>query len=289
MVGRKIFIGLIILAVLAGMVLWYFYGQALNGRLTASGTIEAIEVEVASEVTGRIIKLNVVEGDNVEAGQIIAAIDDQELQELFKQAGSNLSAATTQVNQAKANLAFAKDNWERNQPLYEQRIISNTYWINIETNYRNAQQAYAGAQAGEQQARAAVDLARTRLDRAVVRAPIGGTILLKAVEAGELATPGRPLVTMADLSKVKLVVYVPEIYLGRLRLQDDAAVTTDSYPGKKYIGKVVYIADKAEFTPKNIQTQDERVTQVYGVKLEIPNPDHELKPGMPADALLTEH
>jgi HlyD family secretion protein len=94
------------------------------------------------------------------------------------------------------------------------------------------------------------------------------------------------LLKISDLLKVKLLIYVSEEELGKVKLGQKADVTTDSYNGKKYEGKVIYISPEAEFTPKNIQTKDERTKLVFAVKIEIPNPNFELKPGMPADAVV---
>ena len=114
-------------------------------------------------------------------------------------------------------------------------------------------------------------------------------ILVKAIEAGELAAVGTPIVTMADLRELNLRVYVEEKSVGKVQLGEEVAVTTDSFPNEKFKGSVTYISDKAEFTPKSIQTKDERVTLVFAVKIKIANPDLKLKPGMPADAQFSDH
>jgi len=103
---------------------------------------------------------------------------------------------------------------------------------------------------------------------------------------GELATPGIPLITLADLDQVILTVYVPESRLGQVRVGQRVEVRVDSFPDRVFIGRVVTIATEAEFIPRNIQTREERVNMVFAVKVVIPNPDHALKPGMPADAVI---
>jgi HlyD family secretion protein len=133
-------------------------------------------------------------------------------------------------------------------------------------------------------AKAALDTAQLQLDNTTIKAPISGVILVKAIEPGELATIGTPIVTMADLSVVKLTVYLAEQNVGKVSLGEAVDVSVDSYPDRKFTGKITYISDQAEFTPKSIQTKEERTTQVFGIKIEIPNPDRKLKPGMPADA-----
>ena len=100
--------------------------------------------------------------------------------------------------------------------------------------------------------------------------------------------PGAPLLTIADLGAVSLTIYVPEDQLGKVQLGQPVSVTVDAYPDRVFKGKVTFVSGQAEFTPKNVQTKEERVSMVFAVKVALPNPDHALKPGMPADAVLSE-
>ncbi len=140
------------------------------------------------------------------------------------------------------------------------------------------------ASARVQQAKAAVDLAQTRLGYAQVFSPLTGMVLSKNIEPGEYVAPGTPVVTVGDLVNVWLRAYINETDLGRIKLGQKAEVTTDSYPGKIYPGHIAFISSEAEFTPKNVQTQQQRVRLVYRIKIDVTSPDMELKPGMPADA-----
>ena len=124
-----------------------------------------------------------------------------------------------------------------------------------------------------------IELGRTQL-----LAPSGGVILERMVHEGELAVPGAALFTLADLDEVALTVYVPEAELGQVALGQEVEVNVDAYD-ELFPGQVSHIASEAEFTPKNVQTQEERVHMVFGVKIRLENPEHLLKPGMPADAL----
>ncbi|MBI2875739.1 MAG: efflux RND transporter periplasmic adaptor subunit [Candidatus Tectomicrobia bacterium] len=132
--------------------------------------------------------------------------------------------------------------------------------------------------------RAALAAAEAQLGYTVLRSPQAGVILRKHVEPGEMIAAGTPAVTLADLREIWLKIYIPEPQLGRVRLGQTAEITTDSYPGKVYRGKLTFINSEAEFTPKNVQTQEERVKLVFAVKIAVDNPNQELKPGMPADA-----
>ena len=137
-----------------------------------------------------------------------------------------------------------------------------------------------------QQAQAALKLAETQLGYAKVYAPLAGVVLSKNIEPGEYVAPGTAVVTVGDLVHVWLRGYIQETDLGRVKVGQRAWVTTDTYPGKRYEGRVSFIASEAEFTPKNVQTTKERVKLVYRIKIDITNTDMELKPGMPADAVI---
>ena len=125
-------------------------------------------------------------------------------------------------------------------------------------------------------------------ERMALRAPCDGVVSSRAVEVGEIAAPGAPLLTITDLSEITLKVYVPETQIGRVRLGQEAAILVDSYPGQGFIGQVAHIADGAEFIPRNVQTKEERANTVFAVKITLANPEQKLRPGMPADALLRE-
>ena len=133
-------------------------------------------------------------------------------------------------------------------------------------------------------ARADLDLAETLISETKLYAPISGIVLSKNMERGEIALPGSSVLTLGDLKKVWLRAYVNEPDLGRITLGQPVEVLTDTYPGKAYPGRLAFISDEAEFTPKQIQTQEERVKLVYRIKIDIDNPLMELKSGMPADA-----
>ena len=245
----------VILLLIAGFI-YYFYKNSLDHALTASGTIEVTDVTISSKVVARALEVKVDEGSQVKQGDTLAVLDPSELQQAF--------------NGAQARYQIAKDDFARNKQLFADKMIS--------------PQQYDAASSAMDVAKAALDTAQIQFDNAVIKAPISGVILVKAIEPGELATIGTPIVTMADLSVVKLTVYLAEQNVGKVSLGEAVDVSVDAYPGRKFLGKITYISNQAEFTPKSIQTKEERTTQVFGIKIEILNPDQKLKPGMPADA-----
>jgi HlyD family secretion protein len=144
------------------------------------------------------------------------------------------------------------------------------------------------AQAGVAQAEAAVLSLQVMLDKSTLRAPIAGLVVARSVEQGEMAIPGASLLTLANLEQLRLTLYIAEDRIARVKLGQIVSVQVDSFAGRIFEGKVTYISPQAEFTPRAVQTQEERVKTVFAVRVTLANPDHALKPGMPADAVLEE-
>jgi len=142
------------------------------------------------------------------------------------------------------------------------------------------------AQAQVRKAEAGLALIDARLDQLILSAPMDGTVGTRSAQVGETATAGKPLLTIVNLDQVTLVLYIPENRIGQVQIGQRVHVTVDSFPGRIFVGRVESIAGEAEFTPRNVQTQEERVNLVFAVDVTIPNPDHDLKPGMPADAVI---
>lgn len=250
---------------------WNFFNAYVNkGKITASGTVEVIEVQVGSKVSGRVLELYVDEGSNIKKNDNIVKIDVPELEQQYESAKALEEAAKTRSENADEDL-------NRISNLYEEGMASAQQYDNTRTLADTADKTYIQSQAN-------ASLAKIQLDDGLITAPIDGTILVKAVEVGELVSPGSTVVTMADLKTLELKVYVTEREVGKIGLGDKVNISVDSYPGQKFIGNVKFISEQAEFTPKNIQTKEERVNQVFEVKVNISNSDLKLKPGMPADA-----
>jgi multidrug resistance efflux pump len=379
----------------------------------ASGSIEGEEVAIVSEFGGRIVRLGVEEGDDVEAGQVLVELDTRSLQAeiaraeaavaaakanltnvragthpaeilaaeaLLLQAKSERDAAQTavrdaqvlldnpqaieaqvvqaqaardlaetQIEQAEARIASAeveRDQY-RGQGSMEEKWLYKVHNYQVEAakvglaaaraNAAGAKQTFAAlqalranplalvsqvhlaeaqydiaeagvavaearlaelkagpapeevavAEAQIAQAQAAVSALQAQVEKMTLQAPISGIVSSRSAHAGEAAIAGATLLTLADLDEVRLTIYIPEDELGRVFLGQEAAVQVDSFPHRVFPGTVSYISQRAEFTPKNVQTEKERVNMVFAVKVRLPNEDHLLKPGMPADAILT--
>jgi len=218
--------------------------------------------------------------------------------------------AQAAVSSARDQMLVAKRNNERYDQLYERKVVSQREWETIKLAYDTAQAKLTEAGAVLAQARsnlsrvevakkefeasekqvqslkAALDLAEIQLKRTRLTAPYGGIIVSKNIEPGYVVSPTRQVLTLSDLSKVKLKIFVGETEIGNVKPGQSVDVKTDTFPDKVYKGSVSYISPEGEFTPKIIQTHKERVKLVYLVQVTIPNPKHELKTGMPADAWL---
>lgn len=200
-------------------------------------------------------------------------------------------AARTAYEMAKANQREAEEQLKLAQEGPRREEIEQARAAVNEAKERFAlvkkgprQETIDQARARFEQAKQALAVAETRLGYATLVSPLSGVVLSKNVEPGEYVAAGTPVITVGELVNPWLRAYINETDLGRVKVGQRVYVTTDTYPGKRYEGRISFIASQAEFTPKNVQTEKERVKLVYRVKVDIPNPHMELKPGMPADA-----
>jgi HlyD family secretion protein len=240
-----------------------------SGTLDLSGTIEVTETNIGFKMPGRVTELLVEEGQRVAKETRLSSLENSEIRNIVEQ---NRAA----VRLAEADLAKATKDIERYRPLEQEGVITTQ-------QLDGATRSYAVARSQVDQARAALRAAEVRLSDTVLDAPLTGVVLSKNVELGETVAAGEPVYSLGDLADPWVKVYVNETKLGMVKLGQHARVSVDTYPGKVYEGQVTYIASEAEFTPKNVQTQEERVKLVFGVKVSVKNVDDELKPGMPAD------
>ncbi|MDD3925221.1 MAG: efflux RND transporter periplasmic adaptor subunit [bacterium] len=209
------------------------------------------------------------------------------------QAAAARDAARAQVAAAREQLAMAQAG-ARPQELREAEAAVGQAQAQVSSAGAALDLALAGprretvtaARGQVDQAQGALNSTLAKHQQTRVYAPSNGRVTLRSLEPGEVASPGAPIIRMADLRHVWLRVYVPETQIGLLKTGQRADVTVDSYPGRIFHGKVVEIAQEPEFTPKNVQTREERIKLVFGVKVAVENPAQDLKPGMPADAVI---
>ena len=194
-------------------------------------------------------------------------------------AAATVSLAQADLQGAKANLLAARARRDQAQAAHD-LLLAGARSEDLDTLRAQVAQAEATVQS----AHAGLSGAETLLGRMTVVAPVGGMVLDMLIHVGELAVPGAPLVLLADLSELELTVFVPETDLGRVRLGQTVRVTVDSY-GDAFVGRVTHIASRAEFTPKHVETREERINMVFAVKIVLDNAEGRLLPGMPADVV----
>ncbi|MBK7105966.1 MAG: efflux RND transporter periplasmic adaptor subunit [Ignavibacteriae bacterium] len=293
-----------------------------NSYIEETGTIESKNVVVSSKNIGEVKSFLFEEGEKVNAGDTILIIDQEALELQLDQAlagvqisqaqldlikkgarSEDINQAEEMLKQAEINFNNAKNDFDRFEKLWENKSISKKQFEDISARYEvtlaqynSAKENYKKinkifrpeeieqAKGNLKKAEASVNLLKKQIRDSYVTSPINGIIVKKFIEAGETVSPMSSLFKVSNLSTVELVIYVSEVELGKVKLGQKAEVNIDTYPDKNYEAKVTYISSEAEFTPKNIQTKDERTKLVFAVKLEIDNKNFDLKSGMPADA-----
>jgi HlyD family secretion protein len=298
-----------------------------NGALIASGTVEATDADLGFQMAGRVLEISVEEGDAVTAGTELARLDTRELDAALAGAEAQLEAAEARlvelergarpqevvtaeaaVRAAATRAEEARTERERAATLFGGGAISRQALDRAESAYEVA--AAALEQAEEQlalveegprtetvraqtavvaQARANVARVEATLANAVVTAPFDGVVTIVHREPGESVTPGAPAITLLAPDDRWVRIYVPEDQMGRVQLGLGAAIVSDTYPDRVYDGEVIFVGNEAEFTPRNVQTAEERTKLVYPVRVRVSgDPGFELKPGIPVDVTLLE-
>jgi HlyD family secretion protein len=257
-----------------------------NGVIAGSGTIEVTQVDISSKIMGKIDKMPVEEGSKVSKDSLIVELAHEELNAQLAQSKASLLGAGEVMFQVKTQYLNAFDNYKRAAQLLKAGSYSKQQFEQTETQYKVLESQLKSSTQIKNQAEAQLAFITAQINNCFLKTPIDGVVLGKNAEEGEMLSPGMAVVTIGDTEKPYLKIYIAETELGKVKLGQKAVVTNDSYPGKKYEGKVVNIASQSEFTPKNIQTRDERTRLVFAVKILLNNINDELKPGMPADAVI---
>lgn len=272
---------------------WWLYSSYIfvaplpEGLIQANGRIEGDIVMVSSKYPGRISSISVNEGDEVSAGDALVQFDDKTVNAKVRQAEQALSAVDHEVKAAQSLCEQAQRDAERFRELYTDGTATKRETEQADLAEQVATEKQIASEAQLKRAEAEYDEACIVRDDLTLVAPSNGIITNRLHEPGAIIAAGSPVLTLVDLDGLHLKVYVPEDQLGKLKLGLPAKVYTDAFPNTPYDATVGYIASRAEFTPKEVQTLDERVKLVYAVKLMLDaNPERRLTPGIPADAVI---
>ncbi len=294
-------VGVIVLVALA-LYRYEKEKQALPpGFVFASGRLEGDTITVATKVAGRVEAILFREGDEVEEGKLLARLSSREITARLHAAEAAIDAAKKRLeeardllDQAQAVLAKRARDLERFRRLYEKRLIPKNKLEEVELAWKQARSQVKALMARLAAIRAEIKRlaaqkaeVKALLEDTLIRAPAKGVIIRKVANLGEVLSPGGVVALMVDLDELYLKAYVPEKEVGKLALGQEARIYVDAFPERAFPGHVRYIAKEAEFTPKEVQTKEARVKQVYEVKIYLDeNPGHVLTPGLPADALI---
>lgn len=302
-----------------------FYSCSNNSNIKATGNIEAYEEsKIGSLVYNHIKKMYIEEGMKVQEDDLIAEINSTSLKIdqaektailLQKQAHLNLLIAGARdekiaitkdlLYSSKASLDYATTNYQRYMSLFENESATAAKKEEVTMQYQKALADYQAleeqlqevenftrpeqieqGEASVLQAEAALNFVKNQINDCFIKAPINGTITYKPMQKGDIATQGSVLAVVSNLEKVKLTVYIAETDLGKVTLNQNVDVQIDSFPNHFFQGKIIFISPQSEFTPKNIEMQDQRTKLVYPIKILIDNPQGFFKIGMYATAFI---
>jgi len=281
---------LVFLVITAAVLIWWLMihePPLPEGLIQANGRIEGDHYSVASKFPGRITELKAREGDEVEKGQVLVQLDDTQINAKIVQAEKGVIAANAQCSAAEASEQQSRRDKIRLQNLLKSQTVSKQNSERATVTWQVDKDRLVAAKAQCGAAEAALQEVQSIQDDLTILAPAKGVITTRMADEGEVVAAGSPLFDIVDLDRLYLKVYIPEKAIGKVRLGLAAQVYTDAFPEKPFAATVRYIASQAEFTPKEVQTPDERVKLVYAVKLYLnENPDHRLTPGLPADTVI---
>ena len=305
-------IAVLLLLVAAGAVAFWAFGlRKREEPLVLSGSIEARDAEVGSLVGGRVAEVHVEEGSRVRMGDPIVtfetdlgALQIREQRARVEEMRAGLARVTAgprseETARARAESENAERERRRLKALFDEGVIGRQQYEDVATRARVAQESYRQLQRGSRAedlaaARAALDREGERLafllrqsEEAVVRAPADGVVESLDLRPGDLVAPNRPVARILEPGQLWVRVWVPEPSLGHVRVGQPVAITVDSFPARRFPGRIVEIRQQGEYTPRNVQTRKQRMDQVFGAKVAI-DPAPELKPGMAAEVRLTE-
>jgi len=248
-----------------------------------SGTIEVDEAHVGPRMAGRVEKIFAWEGDRLKEGQIIAQLEANELRARRDLAAAQIDTAMRDADAASAQLEFLRADAKRQRDLLARKVVSPNDAERSESAAKTQEKTVEAAQTKVIQARAQLADIEAQLKEMQVVAPAESILEVLSVKVGDVLPPNGEVATLLLPQHLWVRVYVPETWLGKIKLGEQVRVRVDSFPGKDFPGEVEQINRQAEFTPRNVQTVEDRIKQVFGVKIRLPNNDDRLRAGMAAD------
>ena len=296
-----IWIALMLLMIAGGSYGLYIYLRPVplpEQVVYGNGVVEGTEIRVAAEVAGRVVESELVEGALVAEGDLLVRLDDTDASLNKARAEAEIEALEAELNRAESELEVARHHLgtartelDRVRKLEARGTVAPRTLEIAQNAFREAQGNVAALEAGKSAmskritaVQREIALLDNQISKTRITAPLHATVLVKAAEPGEFVQPGQPLVTLLDLTRAEVRVFIPESRIGQVELGAPARLRVDAFPDRLFEARVARVDQTAQFTPRDIHMPDERVRLVFGVMLAIDNPDGVLKPGMPTDA-----
>lgn len=259
-------------------------GPACQRRSDAvSGTIEVDEVHVGPRTAGRVEKIFAREGESLKAGQPIVQLEAFEMRARRDLAAAQIDTASRDAESQAEQLEFLRDDARRQQDLLKRKVVSPTDAEKAGSSARAQDKIVDAAKMRVVQARAQLADVDAQLAEMQVKAPTDSVLEVLSVKVGDVLPANREVATLLLPEHLWVRVYVPETWLGLIKVGDQVQVQTDSFPNENFSGAVEQVSRQAEFTPRNVQTVQDRIRQVFGVKIRLPSNDERLRAGMAAD------
>ena len=250
---------------------------------TVSGTIEVDEVHVASRTGGRVEKIFAWEGDTLKAGAVIVQLEASEMKARRELAAAQINTAKHDVEAQSAQLEFLRAEARRQQDLLKRNTVSPSEAERASSAAKAQEMNIAAARARVEQALAQLADMDAQINEMKIVAPADSILEILSVKVGDVLPANREVATLILPDRLWVRVYVPELWLGSIKLNETVRVRVDSHPDRDFSGVVEQVNRKAEFTPRNVQTVEDRIKQVFGVKVRLDNKDDQLRAGMSAD------
>ena len=285
---KRIFILIAVFVILLIVLgIYLSISRSENNSITEySGTVEAREVELSFKAAGRLEYITFEEGDAISEGDTIAELSHNEILAQIQMSDDAIASAKAQLRSLKVEKESVQRNLNKVINLIPSGGASVGAKEDMEDKIRGLDAAISAGSSNIKAAESKKAYLEILHDNEYLISGISGTVLIRSMEEGEIINPGQTVLTLGDLKKLDIKIYVPEISLGKIRQNQSVTIKVDSYPEKELKGYVLKVSDKAEFTPKSIQTKKERVKTVYAVTVRADDSSGILKPGMPCDVIL---
>ena len=273
------------LCALLALALSIFLSSCGNRKNTVSGTIEVDEAHVGPRSSGRVEKVFAQEGDRLHEGQLIVQLEAPELRARRELAAAQIDTAIHDADAQAAQLEFLRADAKRQQDLLKRKVVSPNDAERAESAAKTQEKSLEASQMKIIQARAQLADIDAQLKEMQVLAPAESVLEVLNVKVGDILIPpfNQEVATLLLPQHLWVRVYVPEPWLGKIKIGDQVRVRVDSFRGKNFPGEIEQVNRQAEFTPRNVQTVEDRIRQVFGVKIRLPNNDDRLRAGMAAD------